>query len=525
MAEWKKVIVSGSNAELATLNATAVTASLEGNVVGNLTGTASWATTASWALNSPASISSSYAISASFAQVAALANEATALQTARDFSVTGSGITAAAVSFDGTGAVVLNASIDADAVTTAKIANDAVTNAKLENDTVTVGSTNIALGASATTLAGLTSVTSTDFIGDLTGNADTATNADDSALLEGSNKAFYTNATNINAGTIGNAFLPAAINVTSVTASLLGNVTGDLTGTASYALQALSAPSSSYALSSSFAQVAALANEATALQTARDFSVTGSGITAAAVSFDGTGAVVLNASIDADAVTTAKIANDAVTNAKLENDTVTVGSTNIALGASATTLAGLTSVTATTFFGALSGNATTATTANTASYVAATSAAQGQVTVGNGPAVDLGLETTDSVTFANQSIAGSGSYGGSLVVQGDLTVNGTASFINTQELLVEDKFVTFASGSTVATDGGFIVSQAAGNVGQAFAFESTDGRWGVASGVAYNTTSISPEAYVSLVVTASSAAYTKNGNMLIDGSGDIFIYA
>ena len=323
----------------------------------------------------------------------------------------------------------------------------------------------------------------------------------------------------------------ATLNATAVTASLEGNVVGNLTGTASWATTAswaLNSPasiSSSYAISASFAQVAALANEATALQTARDFSVTGSGITAAAVSFDGTGAVVLNASIDADAVTTAKIANDAVTNAKLENDTVTVGSTNIALGASATTLAGLTSVTSTDFIGDLTGNADTATTANTASYVAATSAAQGQVTVGNGPAVDLGLETTDSVTFANQSIAGSGSYGGSLVVQGDLTVNGTASFINTQELLVEDKFVTFASGSTVATDGGFIVSQAPGNVGQAFAFESTDGRWGVASGVAYNTTSISPEAYVSLVVTASSAAYTKNGNMLIDGSGDIFIYA
>jgi hypothetical protein len=62
MAEWKKVIVSGSNAELATLTATSVTASLSGNVVGDLTGTASWANTASWALNSPASISSSYAV-------------------------------------------------------------------------------------------------------------------------------------------------------------------------------------------------------------------------------------------------------------------------------------------------------------------------------------------------------------------------------------------------------------------------------------------------------------------------------
>jgi hypothetical protein len=40
---------------------------------------------------------------------------------------------------------------------------------------VTVGSTSIALGATATTLAGLTSVTSTTFVGDLTGNASSAT--------------------------------------------------------------------------------------------------------------------------------------------------------------------------------------------------------------------------------------------------------------------------------------------------------------------------------------------------------------
>jgi hypothetical protein len=50
-----------------------------------------------------------------------------------------------------------------------------VTNLMLANDSVTVGTTAIALGASATTIAGLVSVTSTDFVGALTGNADSAT--------------------------------------------------------------------------------------------------------------------------------------------------------------------------------------------------------------------------------------------------------------------------------------------------------------------------------------------------------------
>ena len=50
-----------------------------------------------------------------------------------------------------------------------------VTNTMLANDSITIGTTAIALGASETTIAGLVSVTSTDFVGALTGNADTAT--------------------------------------------------------------------------------------------------------------------------------------------------------------------------------------------------------------------------------------------------------------------------------------------------------------------------------------------------------------
>lgn len=64
-----------------------------------------------------------------------------------------------------TGSIV-NADINASA---------AIANSKLANSTVTVGTTSIALGASSTVLSGLTSVTSTSFVGELTGNASTAT--------------------------------------------------------------------------------------------------------------------------------------------------------------------------------------------------------------------------------------------------------------------------------------------------------------------------------------------------------------
>ena len=55
-----------------------------------------------------------------------------------------------------------------------------------------------------------------------------------------------------------------------------------------------------------------------------------------------------------------------IPNSALTNSSVTVGSTAISLGGTATTIAGLVSVTSTTFVGALTGNASTATTATTA---------------------------------------------------------------------------------------------------------------------------------------------------------------
>lgn len=50
-----------------------------------------------------------------------------------------------------------------------------ITNAQLANSSVTIGSTAVALGATVTTFVGLSSVTSTTFVGALTGNASTVT--------------------------------------------------------------------------------------------------------------------------------------------------------------------------------------------------------------------------------------------------------------------------------------------------------------------------------------------------------------
>jgi len=62
-----------------------------------------------------------------------------------------------------------------------------IANAKLANSSTTIGTTAIALGASSTTLAGLTSVTSTGFTGALTGNASTATTLQTARAIQGVN--------------------------------------------------------------------------------------------------------------------------------------------------------------------------------------------------------------------------------------------------------------------------------------------------------------------------------------------------
>lgn len=65
------------------------------------------------------------------------------------------------------------------------IKTSGVGNTQLENSAVTIGSTSVSLGGTATTIAGLTSVSSTGFTGALTGNASTATTLQTSRTING----------------------------------------------------------------------------------------------------------------------------------------------------------------------------------------------------------------------------------------------------------------------------------------------------------------------------------------------------
>lgn len=139
--------------------------------------------------------------------------------------------------------------------------------------------------------------------------------------------------------------------------------------------------------------------------------------------------------------------------------------------------------------------------------------------------------------------AGSGTttIGNSLVVTGDLTVNGTLSYINTTDLFVEDKFILLASGSTTAGDGGIVIdrgSDAAGNI--AYGYDSATDRWGFQSGLtdttnALDTTSASgvSGSFVPYLFTETSHGAVKPetgefavaGAMYVSTGGDFWIYA
>jgi hypothetical protein len=409
-----------------------VTGSLKGNVVGNVTGNLTGAVTGN----------------------ASTATTAAALTTARNIG---------GVSFNGSADINLpgvnatgNQNTSGTAATASYVAFDDV-----------VGLTTTSASIAADIAALEVGAFDLNFTGD--SGTGVITNAETLTIAGGTN-----------IGTVGDGDgvtvnLDANISLTSVTASLQGNVVGAVTGNAS---------------------------TATALQTARDFSVTGGGITATAVSFNGTGAVALNASIDANAVTTVKILDANVTNAKLANSGSVIGSTPVVLGATVTTLAGLTSVTSTGFTGALTGNADSATTTT------GTSTGQGLVTVGTNNNIDLGLQTSASPTFAN------------LVLTGNLTVQGTTTELNTANLNVEDQFILINSGGAAA-DGGLVVNGA----GAAIGWDEDEKRFALDfEGATFDQATIGTDAFVAAVVTTNDPNYQKNGNIWIDGSGNINIY-
>ncbi len=313
-----------------------------------------------------------------------------------------------------------------------------IPNTALVNSQVTVGTTAISLGSSSTTLAGLTSVTSSQFIGTLTGsitgNAPTASQAaklGTAQLISATGDATWSTSFDGSATATGTLTLAS----TGVAAGTFGSnagvipvftvdLKGRLTGVANTPIASLPAGVSTTGLLSSAANVTAAGTTGgTATLLTADISTVTSATsgsaycvlvptptqgrkivinnrsTTAITVWPNTGAIFdagvangpltlpVNTSVemialDATHWTTslqrinsgASLAAGSVPLTALAQSGIVIGSTAIQLGATAATLAGLTSVAATTFTGALTGNASSASAASTVSVAADTGA-------------------------------------------------------------------------------------------------------------------------------------------------------
>jgi hypothetical protein len=355
--------------------------------------------------------------------------------------------------------------------TTGAISTSAIPNASLANSKVTVGSTDISLGATATTLAGLTSVTSTAFVGALTGNADTATSAGKwttsrTITLAGD----LTGSVSIDGSAGVTLTATVAANSVALGTDTTGNYMADVSAGTGISVSHTAGEGSTATISIDTATTVdkttaqtltnkSLSDSTTYIIDETDgtkklqFQVSGitTGTTRTLTAPDVSGTIITTG--DTGTVTNTMLAGS-IANAKLSNSSVTVGSTSISLGSTATTLAGLTSVTSTGFTGALTGNASTATTLATARAI-------NGVNFDGSAAITVKASTTNALTIGT-GLSGTSFDGSSAVtVAIDSTVTTlTGSQTLTNKTLTSPAITTpvvtgtttFKTGSTSVAD-------------------------------------------------------------------------
>lgn len=154
------------------------------------------------------------------------------------------------------------------------------------------------------------------------------------------------------------------------------------------------------------------------------------------------------------------------------------------------------------------------------------------ITIAGGTNITTVAAATDTVTVALDSeiTVDDVTINNDLVVSGDLTVIGTASFQATQNLEVADRFILLASGSNTTGDGGIVVQQATQGTGEAFFWDTETSRWAVADAIDASVGAVTPDAFMAAVATgadvnAVDARYEAKGNIFVADNGDIFIYS
>ncbi len=230
----------------------------------------------------------------------------------------------------GSGISLTGNTIQATGLTTANLsATASITNGQLANHQIILGSNSASLGGTYTSMSGFDSITATNFVGELTGNASTATAA-------------LTAITATAALTANSA--STAISATYATTALTAN-SASTAISATFATTALTANSASTAASATYATTANIATTLSTPQTIFGFPFDGSAALSGVISptYGGTGINNGNKTIT--------LGGNLVTSGNYSTTINTTGTTNITLPTSGTmaTLAGTETLTNKTF--------------------------------------------------------------------------------------------------------------------------------------------------------------------------------
>jgi len=477
MANWKKVIVSGSAAELlnitasaaniTTLNVTAASGSFSGSFQGDGAGLT----------NVPATGLNLSIISQSLGienfSYNGQASAAVQLATGSAHFISGSRKTISVV--DTTGASGIDLTYNQ---------GTGVLSGSLVNSTTTLGSTTLTLGGTTTSVAGLT-LTNVVATGSFSGSFVGTTNLPDLTAGTGISTFTYDGATIATVEVSGAAQLTDNVvtkwNDTAgkfVDSSLTDNGT-TITGTTSIQLTGASSNLSGSFSGSFFGNGAGLTG-VPATGIVLEPLTAGAGI----VPFTYSGSVAQSIAITSSGVTNAMLVNDSITLSAGTNGTG--GPDAVALGETLTI------------------NGTT----NEIDIVVGANA------------LTFGLPS--DVTISQD-----------LVVSRNLTVLGTASFQSTTNLDVADRFILMASGSNTTGDGGIVIQQGTQGFGEAFGFDfAAPTRWGVTGSFDGSQASFTPDAFMAAVVvgtgidpTAAPARYVAAGNIFVGTDANIYIYS
>ena len=100
-----------------------------------------------------------------------------------------------------------------------------------------------------------------------------------------------------------------------------------------------------------------------------------------------------------------------------------------------------------------------------------------EVLVVSGTANEVEVTFDDATNTLQVGLPDDVTITNNLTVGGDLIVNGDTTVLETQNLLIEDRWALFASGSTLAVDGGILVQNNSGSQAYALGIDSSETRW------------------------------------------------